>query len=160
MTRLEPSTNAEFDLERFVLAQRDSYQQALAELRAGRKRSHWIWFIFPQLRGLGHSSMSRWYGLESLAEARALLAHPLLGARLQECATAVLAHKQLSATEILGSPDDLKLRSSATLFARASSADSVFHQVIAQFFANVEDDLTLQLLHMATQSHRIDAART
>lgn len=129
-------------------AQRDTYPRALAELRAGRKHSHWMWFIFPQMRGLGSSAMSQRYGIRSLEEARALLAHPVLGARLEECALAVLAHKHLSAAEIFGSPDDLKLRSSATLFARASSANSVFHQVLARFFGGVADDVTLRLLQV------------
>src|SRR6187401_935311 len=105
-----------FDLDRFVEAQSSSYPQALVELRAGRKRTHWMWYVFPQMRGLGRSAMSDRYGISSLAEARAYLAHPVLGERLLECAGAVLQHRDQSAMAIFGSPDDLKLRSSATLF--------------------------------------------
>lgn len=135
-----------FDLGRFVRAQRDTYPRALAELQAGRKHSHWMWFIFPQLRGLGSSAMSQRYGIGSLEEARAYLVHPVLGARLEECALAVLAHEHLSATDIFGSLDGLKLRSSATLFARASNANSVYHRVLARFFAGAEDEVTLRLI--------------
>ncbi|MFT3788813.1 MAG: DUF1810 domain-containing protein [Tepidisphaeraceae bacterium] len=106
------------DLHRFVEAQEDVYPYALAELKAGRKQTHWMWFIFPQMGGLGHSSMAHRYAIRSLEQAKAYLAHPLLGARLIECAEAVLAVQGKSAREIMGSPDDLKLRSSATLFAK------------------------------------------
>jgi uncharacterized protein (DUF1810 family) len=107
-----------FDLERFLLAQEADYMVALAELRSGRKRSHWMWYIFPQYRGLGSSSITRRYAMGSLDEARAFLQHPVLGPRLLECARVLLAHPDLSAKAILGSPDDLKLRSCATLFAQ------------------------------------------
>ena len=105
------------DLDRFVRAQEADYPRALAEVRAGRKRSHWIWYVFPQVAGLGSSAMSRRYAIRSLAEARAYLEHPVLGPRLREVAGAALGVGGKSAREILGTPDDLKLRSSATLFA-------------------------------------------
>src|SRR5579859_4766799 len=103
------------DLDRFVTAQASVIAEVRAELKAGRKKSHWMWFIFPQLRGLGHSAMSRHYGIESLAEARAYLAHPLLGPRLRECTMLAIAHAASTAYEIFGSPDDLKFRSCMTL---------------------------------------------
>ena len=107
-------------LERFVDAQRGVYPTALAELRAGAKRSHWMWFIFPQINGLGHSATTKFYALKSLEEARRYLAHPVLGPRLEECAQAVLAVEGRSVSEIFGYPDDLKLKSSMTLFARVA----------------------------------------
>ena len=106
-----------FNLNRFVLAQHDDYERALAEIKNGRKRSHWMWYIFPQLDGLGSSSMAQRYAIKSADEARAYLAHPVLGSRLLACAEAAVANAGNDATEIFGSPDDLKLRSSATLFA-------------------------------------------
>lgn len=141
MTTADP-----FDLERFVAAQAPDFDHALAELRSGRKRSHWMWYIFPQLRGLGASSMSRFYGISDLAEARAYLSHPLLGPRLREAAEALLLTEGLSAHEIFGSPDDLKLRSSATLFARASMADSPFERLLSKFFDGEPDPATLERL--------------
>ena len=135
-----------FDLERFVTAQEHVYPRALAELRSGRKRSHWMWFVFPQMRGLGTSPMSQRYGIGSLAEARAYLGHPILGSRLRECAEAVLAVEGVSAHDIFGSPDDLKLRSSATLFAQASAPGSVFEWVLERYFEGAPDGRTLQLL--------------
>jgi uncharacterized protein (DUF1810 family) len=134
------------DLERFVQAQQGVYEQALAELRAGRKRSHWMWYIFPQFEGLGASSISRQYAIKSVAEAQAYLAHPVLGPRLVECAHAVLGVDGHSANQIFGSPDDLKLRSSATLFAVVSPAASVFHQIIDKYFDGRDDDRTRSLL--------------
>jgi uncharacterized protein (DUF1810 family) len=135
-----------FDLERFVTAQEPAYARALAELRAGRKESHWMWFVFPQMRGLGFSPVAQRFGITSLAEARAYLDHPVLGARLRESAEAVLAIEGSSAYDIFGTPDDLKLRSSATLFAQATSAGSVFHQLLAKFYDGVPDGATLKLL--------------
>lgn len=134
------------DLHRFLIAQQDDYARALAELRAGRKRSHWMWYIFPQLDGLGFSSMSRRYSIKTSDEAHAYLLHPVLGPRLTECAEALLAVQGRSAREILGSPDDLKLKSSATLFASISPPGSVFHRVLDHFFAGQQDGQTLQLL--------------
>lgn len=135
-----------FDLERFVIAQEHDFARALAELRAGRKRSHWMWYIFPQLRGLGVSSTSQRYGITSLAEARAYLSHETLGPRLLEIAELLLTIEAASAREIFGSPDDLKLHSSATLFACASPPGSIFEQVLAKFFDGTRDAATLGLL--------------
>jgi uncharacterized protein (DUF1810 family) len=135
-----------FDLDRFVSAQEDDHATALAELRAGRKRSHWMWYVFPQMRGLGFSPFAHRYGITGLPEARAYLEHPILGPRLLECAEAVLAIEGSTAHEIFGSPDDMKFHSSATLFAHASSKDSVFHQLLTKYFNCVEDSATLQLL--------------
>ena len=135
-----------FGLARFVEAQADSYDRALAEVRAGRKRSHWMWYIFPQFAGLGFSSMSRRYAINSRAEAEAYLQHPVLGPRLVACCEAALAVEGRSAYEIFGSPDDLKLRSCATLFAAVTPAGSVFDRLLQKFFAGVRDDATLRLL--------------
>ena len=131
-------------LRRFVDAQEaaGTYERALAELRAGRKRSHWIWFVFPQLTGLGQSEMSRRYAIASLAEARAYLEHPLLGARLSECAEALLRHRDRSAEEILGGIDAVKVRSSMTLFAHAGPAQPVFGQVLERLYAGEPDAAT------------------
>jgi uncharacterized protein (DUF1810 family) len=134
-----------FDLERFVQAQAADYDQALSELRDGEKRSHWMWYIFPQIEGLGSSSMSRRYSIKSVAEARAYLDHRILGPRLRECAAVVNGVVGRSAHEIFGSPDDLKLRSSMTLFARVSG-DNVFEQVLGKFFNGQHDSETLRLL--------------
>jgi uncharacterized protein (DUF1810 family) len=133
-------------LGRFVEAQRLDYARALAELRGGRKRSHWMWYVFPQIAGLGMSAMSRKYSIHGLAEAEAYLRHPLLGPRLVECAEAVLGVEGRSAGEIFGSPDDLKLRSCATLFACASPAGSVFDRVLARYYGGERDPTTLRLL--------------
>jgi uncharacterized protein (DUF1810 family) len=135
-------------LERFVSAQdaRGTYDAALAELRAGRKTSHWMWFVFPQLAGLGLSEMSRRYAIASLDEARAYLAHPVLGPRLQECARALLGLDGRTATEILGPVDALKLRSSLTLFARAAPEDPLFGEVLDRYFDGRPDDATDALL--------------
>jgi uncharacterized protein (DUF1810 family) len=133
----------EFDLERFVQAQAPVYATVLGELRAGRKRSHWMWFIFPQIAGLGHSEMARRYAIASGDEAAAYLAHPLLGARLRECASIVLARDGLSAEEIFGHPDDLKFRSSMTLFADVAPDEAVFQSCIDKYFDGEPDDATL-----------------
>jgi uncharacterized protein (DUF1810 family) len=135
-----------YDLGRFVRAQQDDYEQALAEIRSGRKQSHWMWYIFPQVEGLGISSTSRLYAIKSLAEAAAYLAHPVLGPRLRACAEAALQVDGLSAFEIFGSPDDMKLRSSATLFASVSPEGSVFHRILEKFFDGERDGRTLSLL--------------
>ncbi len=137
------------DLSRFVDAQAGDYEQALAEIRHGRKRSHWIWYIFPQIEGLGFSSMSRRYSIKSLDEARAYLDHPVLGPRLVECAEAALGVEGRSARDIFGSPDDLKLRSCATLFARVTPADSVFARLLDRFFEGKPDGKTLRQLEAA-----------
>jgi uncharacterized protein (DUF1810 family) len=134
-----------FDLDRFVRAQEADYEPALSEIRSGRKRSHWMWYVFPQFAGLGLSSTSQRYAINSLAEARAYLAHPILGARLNEIAEALLNLQGRTAHEIFGSPDDLKLRSSATLFALVSPDDSVFHRILQRYFDNHQDGKTLEL---------------
>lgn len=135
------------DLDRFVRAQEGYYAQALAELRAGRKTSHWIWFVLPQLRGLGRSSMAHAYGITGRAEAEAYLAHPVLGARLVECVEAMLAHSRLSALNILGDIDALKFRSCLTLFDAASaSPGNVFRQALERFYGGERDATTLALL--------------
>jgi uncharacterized protein (DUF1810 family) len=125
-----------FDLERFLAAQDSggTYRRALAELRAGRKTSHWMWFVFPQVAGLGHSAMAQQYAISSLEEARAYLADPVLGPRLVESAEAVLGHPDRSAEQIFGGIDAMKLRSSMTLFARADPDRQVFTQVLDLFF--------------------------
>ncbi|HKW00097.1 MAG TPA: DUF1810 domain-containing protein [Vicinamibacterales bacterium] len=135
-----------FDLARFVEAQALHYEQALTEVRLGRKRSHWMWFIFPQCDGLGSSSMSRRYAIKSLAEAEAYLRHPVLGQRLMACCQAALSVDARSAHDIFGSPDDLKLRSCATLFASVSPPRSVFEQVLDRFFGGERDPGTLRWL--------------
>ena len=138
-----------YQLARFVEAQAGVYPEALAELRHGRKRSHWMWFVFPQMAGLGFSAMSQRYAIGNLDEARAYLAHPLLGARLQECCTALLELQGRSAHEIFGSPDDLKLQSSATLFERVAEPGSVFSRVLERYYAGRRDERTLQLVAAA-----------
>lgn len=135
-----------FGLQRFVEAQQGSYQRALQELRDGSKRTHWIWYVFPQLVGLGHSAMAQRYGISGLAEARAYVQHPLLGARLEECAAALLQHRQRSARELLGTPDDMKLQSSMTLFAAAAPQRRIFQQVLDAFFEGRPDPHTLARL--------------
>ncbi len=137
-----------YDLNRFVEAQKTSYSQALSELRSGRKQSHWMWYVFPQLAGLGNSSMAVRYGIKSEEEARAYLNHPILGPRLIECAGAVFAVEGRSAYEILGSPDDMKLQSCATLFERVSSS-SVFDRLLAKYYEGDRDRKTLHLLGVA-----------
>jgi uncharacterized protein (DUF1810 family) len=137
------------DLQRFVDAQRAQYLDAVSELRAGRKTSHWIWFVFPQLAGLGRSAMSERYAIRSLAEARAYLAHPLLGARLRECAALLLAVSGRSADEILGPIDAMKVRSSMTLFLRADPTESLFADVLARYYDGKPDDATDALLRSA-----------
>ena len=134
-----------FDLERFVRAQAGVYEEALAELRAGRKRSHWMWFVFPQLQGLGRSETSRFYGLQGVAEARAYLAHPVLGRRLRECLDAVVVSPG-TAEQILGPIDALKLRSCATLFARIEPEEPRFAAVLDRFFEGQPDPATVSLL--------------
>ncbi len=140
-----PSADA-YDLERFVSAQSGAYAGALGEIRAGRKRSHWIWFIFPQVRGLGMSSTSQHYGISGMDETRAYLRHPFLGPRLRECAEALLALEGRTASAIMPYPDDLKLRSSMTLFERVAGPDSVFSSVLEKYYRGDRDKRTLELL--------------
>ena len=135
-----------YNLNRFVEAQAADYDTAISEIRNGRKRSHWMWYVFPQIAGLGFSPASQHFAIRSLAEAKAYLAHPVLGARLLECADALLALNGRSAHEIFGSPDDMKLRSSATLFAQAAPAGSAFHRIIEKYFEGRPDERTLAAL--------------
>jgi uncharacterized protein (DUF1810 family) len=137
------------DLDRFVVAQEGVYGGALAELRAGHKTGHWIWFVFPQLAGLGRSAMSLRYAVASIDEASAYLAHPILGPRLRECAGAVLDTSGRSAEEILGGIDAVKLRSSMTLFHRAAPDEPVFAAVLDRFYGGVPDPATDRLLRAA-----------
>ena len=136
-----------FNLERFVEAQAPVFEEVLDELRAGEKRSHWIWFIFPQIKGLGRSPMAELYAIASLAEAQAYARHPLLGPRLDECTRLVNEVEGRTIHQILGNPDNLKFRSSMTLFARAAPANPLFQQALDKYFAGQPDSLTLQLLN-------------
>ena len=140
-------TNDLFDLQRFVDAQAPVYEQVRTELAAGAKRSHWMWFVFPQLRGLGFSPTAQHYGIVSHAEALAYLRHPLLGARLRECTALMLAVPDRSALQILGSPDELKFRSSMTLFATVAPAELLFRQALERFHQGADDPRTLALLN-------------
>lgn len=142
----ESGNDDRYDLARFVSAQRGTYESALSEVSAGRKTSHWMWYIFPQLRGLGRSSTSQLYGITGEDEAFAYLTHDVLGPRLITICEAVLSVDGRSATEIFGKPDDMKLRSCATLFAHVSNADSVFHKVIDTYFDGKTDQRTVRLL--------------
>jgi uncharacterized protein (DUF1810 family) len=134
------------DLARFVEAQARDYNQALAEIKAGRKRSHWIWYVFPQIDGLGFSAMSRRYAIKSVDEAKAYLADPVLGKRLVEICDAALAVEGKSAHDVFGSPDDMKLKSCATLFASVSPPDSVFERLLEKYFQGERDGKTLELI--------------
>ena len=134
------------NLDRFVHAQEYSYAGALEEIRSGRKRSHWMWFIFPQFTGLGSSPTATHYAIRSREEAEAYLQHPILGPRLIECAQAVLTLEGKSASEVFGYPDDLKLHSCATLFAQVSPAGSVFEDLLRKYFQAEHDQATLRLL--------------
>ena len=133
-------------LTRFVIAQENVYEQALKEIAAGKKTSHWMWYIFPQVRGLGFSTMSKRYAISGLAEAQAYLEHQMLGSRLLACAQAMLLHDGHSALEILDSPDNLKLQSSATLFAAVAQPETVFSELLQRYFAGERDLKTIQLL--------------
>ena len=135
-----------FDLQRFVDAQRTTFAQARAELLAGRKESHWMWFIFPQLEGLGRSETAQYYAIRSLDEARAYLEHPILGPRLVECTEIVNRIEGKSAYDIFRTPDDLKFRSSMTLFAQVALNQPVFEQALAKYFDSVPDPLTIERL--------------
>jgi len=138
--------DAPYDLTRFTRAQDQDYADVLAELRGGQKLTHWMWFIFPQIDGLGNSSTTKYYAIKSIDEARHYLSHPVLGPRLMECAETVLAIRGRSVSEIFGYPDDLKLRSSMTLFACVAGPDSVFDHVLDRYFHGERDGRTLQLL--------------
>ena len=134
------------NLARFVEAQENTWEQAIAELKRGRKSSHWMWFIFPQIRGLGSSETARFYAIQSGEEARAFLAHPILGQRLLESCRVLLAHEDRTAHEIFGSPDEMKLRSSMTLFAAVSGGLTEFEKVIEKYYSGGADSRTLELL--------------
>ncbi|HEV8541879.1 MAG TPA: DUF1810 domain-containing protein [Verrucomicrobiae bacterium] len=150
--RRDSETSDPFDLARFVAAQEADYTRALFEIKAGRKRTHWMWYIFPQFDGLGFSSISKFYAIKSRAEAEAYLRHPILGSRLLECVTALLQLDGRFAHDIFGSPDDLKLRSCATLFATVnndSKNGSIFHRLLTKYYpAQGPDPNTLRLLAM------------
>ena len=135
-----------FDLNRFISAQEGIYDRALAELRDGLKRSHWMWYIFPQVEGLGHSPTTRRYSIKSLEEARHYLAHPVLGQRLKESAEAVLAIQGRSAADIFGHPDDWKLQSSMTLFELVSGSESVFGRILDKYDQGKRDPRTIQIV--------------
>jgi uncharacterized protein (DUF1810 family) len=135
------------DLNRFLEAQEHDYERALAEIRNGRKRSHWMWYIFPQLDGLGHSSTARFYGIKGVEEAQAFIKHEILGPRLRECAEAVLSVEGKTAEEIFGFPDVLKLRSCATLFSQVCEPGSIFERLLQKYYGGVADEATLRLLN-------------
>ncbi|WP_276853175.1 DUF1810 domain-containing protein [Enterocloster lavalensis] len=132
-------------LERFVQAQADSYARALRDIKSGRKTSHWMWYIFPQLSGLGHSQTARYYAIRDRAEAEAYLAHPVLGKRLLEISSELLKLESSDATAVMGWPDDLKLKSSMTLFSLVSR-EPVFRQVLEKYFRGEEDVYTVQVI--------------
>lgn len=134
------------DLKRFLDAQQRDYATALAEIRSGSKRSHWMWYIFPQIAGLGYSEMAKRYAIQDRQEAIAYLQHPVLGSRLKEIAQALLSINSNNATEVMGTPDDLKLRSSMTLFALLPETDPVFVAVLKKYFYGEKDKATLQLI--------------
>ena len=133
-------------LDRFVDAQAPVYEQALAELRAGQKQSHWMWFVFPQIASLGQSATSRAYAIQSLDEARAYLAHPVLGVRYRECCQALMNVRGKSARDIFGTPDDLKFCSSLTLFAEAAPDEVLFYNLLEKYFDGDVDETTLEKL--------------
>ena len=134
------------DLSRFLKAQQYDYDQALKEIRSGRKRSHWMWYIFPQIQGLGFSSTAQYYAIRDLDEAKEYLAHPVLGERLKEISSALLELEGLSASEIFGYPDDLKLRSSMTLFRLADLDCDIFEKVLEKYYGGKPDDRTVNII--------------
>lgn len=138
--------NDPFELNRFVAAQESSYAAALAELSQGQKRSHWMWYIFPQIAGLGRSSTAQRYAISGLEEARAYLAHPVLGDRLRECCDQLLILEGVSAHDIFSSPDDMKLRSSMTLFSAVDGQPSIFFQVLQKYYQGQMDTATLDII--------------
>ena len=149
LNALSGDSNDLYNLDRFVQAQKADYNQALSEIKKGRKRSHWMWYVFPQFAGLGRSQTSQLYAIKSVAEAKAYLSHPVLGPRLTQCAEALLQVEGRSASEIFGSPDDSKLKSCATLFAQVSPPGSVFERVLGKYFQGKPDRTTLDLLDVA-----------
>ncbi len=145
-----------YDLNRFLRAQEIDYEQVVSEIRSGRKRSHWMWYVFPQIDGLGFSPLSKLYSIKSLGEAGAYLAHAVLGPRLVECAEAVVSIEGRSATEVFGSPDDLKLKSCATLFACVSPPGSVFDRLLGKYYRGLRDGKTLRLLGIDGNTSLVD----
>jgi uncharacterized protein (DUF1810 family) len=143
---MEPFSNDPFDLQRFVVAQQAVYEEVVGELKSGRKRGHWIWFIFPQVAGLGFSHLSQKYAIASLAEAEAFAGHEVLGPRLRECAQIVVDLPETRLDRILPPPDDLKFRSSMTLFSLASPQDAVFGDALAKYFGGESDAKTVEIL--------------
>ena len=143
---MSSQSNDPFDLKRFLDAQRANYEEALSELRAGLKQTHWSWYVLPQVSGLGASAMATRYAIRSLAEAKAYLEHPILGARLRECVAAITAHTGLSANQILGEIDAQKFRSCLTLFSEAKSSDPLFGEALNRYFAGRPDTATLAIL--------------
>jgi uncharacterized protein (DUF1810 family) len=141
-----------YHLSRFLQAQEDDYERALSEIRSGQKRTHWMWYIFPQLDGLAFSATAQHYSIKGIEEARAYLDHPVLGPRLLECAAAVVGIEGRSAQQIFGYPDDMKLKSCATLFARVSPSGSVFERLIEKLYGGEPDDKTLKLLHISPET--------
>ncbi|WP_398467869.1 DUF1810 domain-containing protein [Tardiphaga sp.] len=139
-------TSNRFDLQRFVIAQQPVYATALAELKAGDKRSHWMWFIFPQADGLGHSATAQRYAIGSMDEARAYLAHPLLGTRLRECTEAVLSVTGKSAHDIFGSPDDLNFRSAMTLFGEVDRGGAPYKEALKRYYGGEQDKASLKIM--------------
>ncbi|RYX80062.1 DUF1810 domain-containing protein [bacterium] len=148
------SSEDAYNLNRFLQAQQVNYEQALLEMRAGCKRTHWMWYIFPQLEGLSLSARSRHYAIRNLEEARSYLSHPILGARLLECAQALMQVEGKSVSQILGSPDDEKLWASATLFALVSPAGSVFEGLLEKYYQRAPDKLTLELLGLIAEEEK------
>lgn len=140
-------------LQRFLDAQESAYSRALSEIRNGRKQSHWMWYIFPQIAGLGFSDTAQFYAISDLQEAQAYLEHPLLGSRLIEIANALLEIKGKSANQILGSPDDLKLHSSMTLFSLLKPTNPVFQAVLAKYFISLPDNRTLAIINNSSSVH-------
>lgn len=134
------------NLQRFLDAQKSSYQSALTEIKNGKKRSHWMWYIFPQIQGLGFSETSKFYAIKDVSEAEAYLQHPVLGARLIEISTVAAQLSSNNATQVFGSPDDMKLKSSMTLFAALNQTNPVFQQVLDQFFGGKKDAQTLNII--------------
>ncbi len=135
-----------YNMQRFIDAQENDYEIALKEIGRGRKQSHWMWYIFPQITGLGYSAISRLYAISGLNEAQAYLGHPVLGKRLVAISEVLLQQKTGNATEIFGSPDDMKLKSCMTLFAMVPGADPVFELVLKKFFDGTKDDKTLSII--------------
>ena len=143
---MEKLSHMATDLDRFLAAQHQDYDQALSEIRSGRKRTHWIWYIFPQIEGLGFSANAVYYSIRDLQEAAAYLKHPVLGPRLVEISKALLALASSNATQVMGSPDDIKLRSSMTLFSLVPGADPVFGEVLEKFFDGKRDERTVAVV--------------